>query len=104
MTDCHRATSLRSSAKGPTIAAPLYTEATRNELLTKANCSSAPKFIASQSEKQGETDWVPGGHMDLILTERVPGSDLSHRWVSLYSVVPRNEPDEIRAAFKNAWL
>ncbi|CAI7661908.1 unnamed protein product [Penicillium glandicola] len=90
-------------------AAPLYTKDMRHEiealqLLTKANCSSAPKSIASQSEKQGETDWVPGGYMDLILMERVPGFHPSSRGDTLRSYMLREERDEIRAAFKEAWL
>jgi hypothetical protein len=76
-------------------AAPICSQKTRIEIeglqvLTKANCSSAPMFIAFQSEKQGETDWVPGGYMDLILMERVPASHSGNRGVGLYSVVPRD--------------
>lgn len=71
------------------------------EYLTNARCSSTPALLAAKHETQGEEDWVPGGFVDFILMERLPGTEPPY-WSG--SSMDRPERDRLREAFKKAWL
>ncbi|RJE25699.1 hypothetical protein PHISCL_01962 [Aspergillus sclerotialis] len=70
------------------------------EYLTKAGCSSSPAFLASKHETQDEDGWVPGGYLDYILMEKIPGVRPPY-WTG---GMDRWERDCLREAFKEAWL
>lgn len=72
------------------------------QLFTEAKCSSAPKFIAFKHQVQTQSDWVPGGFLDLILMERMPGREPSDS-LMLQHFMPSDERAELREAFKIAW-
>jgi hypothetical protein len=68
--------------------------------LTAAGCSSTPTFFAWKHETQGDDGWVPGGYIDYILMERVPGSRPNY-WSQ---DMDKEERAELRKAFKPAWM
>lgn len=70
------------------------------EHLTKLKCSSTPAIFAWKHETQGDDDWVPGGYLDYILMERLPGS----RPNGFPGSMERKDRDQLRAAFKKAWM
>ena len=70
------------------------------EYLTTVGCSATPALLASKHETQGEDDWVPGGFLDYILMEKLPGVECPY-WSGC---MDRLERDQLRAAFKEAWL
>ncbi|GES66803.1 hypothetical protein ATEIFO6365_0016009100 [Aspergillus terreus] len=71
------------------------------QTLTQAGCSSSPKLLAWKHELQGESDWVPGGVMDYILMEKLPGTTPPFY---LNPDVTEQEWNELRAAFKEAYI
>jgi hypothetical protein len=70
------------------------------DYLTKAGCSSTPKLFAWKHETQGDDDWVPGGYIDYILMEKLPGETPGY-WSGRMS---RAERDQLRESFKKAWM
>lgn len=66
--------------------------------LTDANCSATPALLAWKHTVQDDERYVPGGYITYILMERCPGINLQ----CLFQL-PREERDQIRAAFKKAW-
>ncbi|RJE22201.1 hypothetical protein PHISCL_05449 [Aspergillus sclerotialis] len=70
------------------------------EHLTKSKCSSTPAIFAWKHETQGDDGWVPGGYLDYILMERLPGS----RPNCILGTMERKERDQLREAFKKAWM
>ncbi|KAL1967825.1 hypothetical protein VTN77DRAFT_2514 [Rasamsonia byssochlamydoides] len=73
------------------------------ELLTKQGCTFAPTLLAWKQEKQGADMWVPGGPIVFILMEKVPGICLADV-VDIFLSIKRDERDQLREAFKKAWL
>ncbi|GAB1217500.1 hypothetical protein ATERTT37_006739 [Aspergillus terreus] len=71
------------------------------QTLTQAGCSSSPKLLAWKHELQGESDWVPGGVMDYILMEKLPGTTPPFY---MNPDVTEQEWNELRAAFKEAYI
>ena len=70
------------------------------EHLTKLKCSSTPAIFGWNHETQGDDDWVPGGYLDYILMERLPGA----RPDCFTGSMERKERDQLREAFKKAWM
>ncbi|RFU29386.1 hypothetical protein B7463_g6961, partial [Scytalidium lignicola] len=70
------------------------------EILTKAGCSSTPSLLAWKEEKQDQDSWVPGGCIIYILMEKLPGITVDN----FYGQLDREERDEMRRSFKEAWL
>ncbi|KAB8266633.1 hypothetical protein BDV30DRAFT_245065 [Aspergillus minisclerotigenes] len=68
--------------------------------LTQAGCSSSPALLVWKHETQSNTGWVPGGFVDYILMEKVPGSKAPDYRQSL----PPKERDRLLKAFKAAYL
>ncbi|OKL57166.1 hypothetical protein UA08_07708 [Talaromyces atroroseus] len=68
--------------------------------LTAAVCSSTSALFAWKHENQGSDGWVPGGYIDSILMERLPGS------MPLLGLGKKNKEErtELRKALKVAWL
>ena len=76
---------------------------TQNEIeglriLTQAACSSSPTLLAWKKEKQTPNMWLPGGYIVYILMNKLPGIR-----IDFVGVLPRQERDELRASFKDAW-
>ncbi|KAL1979309.1 hypothetical protein VTN96DRAFT_6229 [Rasamsonia emersonii] len=69
------------------------------EHLTAVGCSSTPALFAWKHETQGDDDWIPGGYIDYILMEKLPGTSPGY-WSG---VMKREERDQLRRAFKEAW-
>ncbi|GKZ31238.1 hypothetical protein AbraIFM66950_011531 [Aspergillus brasiliensis] len=69
-------------------------------LLTKAGCSSTPSLIDWMKRQQTQDEWVPGGFIQFIVMEMVPGVDVSMNLAKM----ERQERDELRAAFKASLL
>ncbi|KKA16215.1 hypothetical protein T310_10201 [Rasamsonia emersonii CBS 393.64] len=67
---------------------------------TKAGCLSTPALFAWKHETQDNNGWVPGGYIDYILMEKAPG--IRPRYI--FATMDRQERDQLRAAFKEAWL
>jgi hypothetical protein len=70
------------------------------ERLPKAGCSSSPAIMTWKHETQDSDDRVPGGYRDYILMEKLPGSRPSY----FPGCMDREERDQLRGAFKKAWL
>ncbi|KKA24695.1 Uncharacterized protein T310_1278 [Rasamsonia emersonii CBS 393.64] len=71
--------------------------------LTKQKCSTIPKLLGWKYSVQGDDMWVPGGFLAFILMEQAQGISLArddYYWMGM----KRQERDEVRAAFKDAWL
>lgn len=66
--------------------------------LTQAKCSSTPSLLAWKNTIQDEKRYVPGGYITYILMEKCPGTNLQY-----FFHLPRDESDQVRAAFKKAW-
>ncbi|KAK6815160.1 hypothetical protein RU639_008439 [Aspergillus parasiticus] len=66
--------------------------------LTQARCSSSPALLGWKRETQSNTDWVPGGYIEYILMERMPGVRPPPYWQ------PMEERDRLLKAFKEAYL
>lgn len=64
------------------------------EHLTEMKCSSSPRLLAEMQMEQDETMWIPGGYVDCILMERLPGRAPLDFWSW-----PREKRDELRRAF-----
>jgi hypothetical protein len=73
-------------------------EAMGLEKLTRANCSSTPKLLASKVVKQTETMWIPDGYLGFVVMTRLPGVNV--RWID---DLGRQERQEMRQSFKEAW-
>lgn len=69
-------------------------------ILTNAHCSCMPALLSWVKRKQGDDQWVPGGYILYILMEKLPGLNPTY----LYDHMGRQERDDLRAAFKAAWL
>lgn len=71
------------------------------EILTDHGCESTPGILARKEDLQKEIDLVPGGYIIYVLMNYLPGKQLSKGffWNIEYSV-----REEIRQAFKTAWL
>lgn len=74
------------------------------ESLTKQGCTSAPTLLSWKLEKQGPRMWVPGGPIVFILMEKLPGICPGDGVVDIFLSLKREERDELREAFKRAWL
>lgn len=72
-------------------------EIARLERLTEAGCTSTPRLLDYQRINQTNKMWLPGGYMVCILMELLPGISLENFWV-----LPREERDQIRNAFRVA--
>jgi hypothetical protein len=70
------------------------------DYLTKVGCSSTPKLFAWKHETEGDDDRVPGGYIDPILLEKLPGETPGY-WSGCMS---RAERDQLRASFRKAWM
>ncbi|KAL1968561.1 hypothetical protein VTN77DRAFT_1771 [Rasamsonia byssochlamydoides] len=74
------------------------------EYLRGGRCTSAPRILVWKQEKQGDNLPVLGGWMAYILTEHAPGIRLDVDNIDIHEAMDRQERDELRRAFKNAWL
>ncbi|GAB1205314.1 hypothetical protein BDV32DRAFT_118848 [Aspergillus pseudonomiae] len=68
--------------------------------LTQAGCSSSPALLGWTRETQSNTDWVPGGYIEYILMERVPGVRPPAYWHPM----DQEERDRLLKAFKEAYI
>ncbi|XRM43565.1 hypothetical protein ABZX51_006731 [Aspergillus tubingensis] len=68
-------------------------------ILTQAKCSSSPYLIDSMNRQQTD-GWVPGGYIHYIVMEMLPGVTVCDQ----YLLMERKERDELREAFKKAWM
>lgn len=68
--------------------------------LTQAGCSSSPALLGWKRETQSNTDWVPGGYIEYILMERMPGVRPPPYWQPM----AQEERDRLLKAFKEAYL
>lgn len=68
------------------------------QALTDAKCSSTPSLLAWKHCLQDNERYVPGGYITYILMEKCPGINMES-----FFQLPRDERDQIRAAFKKAW-
>jgi hypothetical protein len=66
--------------------------------LTRANCSCAPKLLATKIMKQSETMWVPDGYLGFIVMTKLPGINIDG-----IQDLSREERQEMRQSFKKAW-
>jgi hypothetical protein len=62
--------------------------------LTKAKCTSTPRFMGYMKENLEEHPCLPGGYVAYILMQLVPGVSLENFWER-----PRQERDQARKAF-----
>ncbi|KAF4188604.1 hypothetical protein CNMCM7927_001299 [Aspergillus lentulus] len=90
----------RARQADPEMRAASQREVSALDYLTKAGCSSTPKLFAWKHETQGNDDWVPGGYIDYILMEKLPGETPGY-WSGRMS---RAERDQLRESFKKAWI
>ncbi|KAK2756237.1 hypothetical protein FQN54_005645 [Arachnomyces sp. PD_36] len=67
--------------------------------LTRAECSSTPTLRSWKQTKQGKRGWVPGGYVVYLLMNKLPGIQIDQ--IEELSLKERNE---LRAAFKKAWI
>lgn len=81
-----------------------HDEVSALEALTQQGCSCAPTLLSWKQERQGPGMWVPGGPIVFILMEKVPGICLGNEVVDIFLSLKREERDELREAFKRAWL
>ncbi|KAJ5348217.1 uncharacterized protein N7506_001470 [Penicillium brevicompactum] len=95
--------SARAQQASPALSYAAKEEIRGLKLLMEANCSSTPKLISSKHQLQGQSDWIPGGYMDFILMELVPGKVPGDGGFP-ESCMPTDEWTELKAAFKKAWL
>ncbi|KAL2004255.1 hypothetical protein VTN02DRAFT_4770 [Thermoascus thermophilus] len=65
--------------------------------LTKKGCSCTPKLLSFATQKQRDTDWVPGGYIVFILMEKLPGRDLT-----AFDTFSPDRRYEVRIAFGRA--
>ncbi|KAJ6032238.1 hypothetical protein N7540_002970 [Penicillium herquei] len=73
--------------------------------LTKAGCSSTPALLSSKKDQQTWEELVPGGFKVFILMEKLPGSsDVADLFFTPKQSESRLERDNLRKAFKAAWL
>lgn len=68
-------------------------------ILTQAKCLSSPYLIDSMNRQQTD-GWVPGGYIHYIVMEMLPGVTVCDH----YCLMERKERDELREAFKKAWM
>ncbi|KAK2811228.1 hypothetical protein FQN50_002325 [Emmonsiellopsis sp. PD_5] len=71
------------------------------DALTKAGCSSTPKYLQSIRTLQTNDMCLPGGSLVFILMEKLPGVALEYFTYWQYEPETRNR---IRGAFKEAWI
>ncbi|KZF26201.1 hypothetical protein L228DRAFT_242634 [Xylona heveae TC161] len=71
-------------------------------ILKHNNCSSSPALLGWKREEQDAHMWVPGGYMLCILMERLRGVNPEPYYWGCK--MDREERDELRAAFKKAYL
>jgi hypothetical protein len=90
----------RARQADPEMRSTSQREVSALDYLTKAGCSSTPKLFAWKHETQGDDDWVPGGYIDYILMEKLPGETPGY-WSGRMS---RAERDQLRESFKKAWM
>lgn len=69
--------------------------------LLTMKCKSTPTLIAWKREIQDDLGFVPGGYIVYLVTKKMPGIRLS---LDTFWELSRDQRDEIRAAFKVAWL
>ena len=69
-------------------------------ILTNAGCSSTPALFSWVQKQQDSDLWVPGGYILYILMEKLPGVNPA----PIFRHMDRQERDDLRAAFKTAWL
>ena len=68
------------------------------QMLTQAACSSSPTLLAWKHERQSADMWLPGGYIVYILMNKLPGIRIES-----IELLPRQERDELRKSFKDAW-
>ncbi|CAK41072.1 uncharacterized protein An12g02300 [Aspergillus niger] len=68
-------------------------------ILTESKCSSSPYLIDSMHRQQTD-GWVPGGYIHYNAMEMLPGVTVCDH----YDGMERQERDELRKAFKKAWI
>lgn len=70
--------------------------------MTKVGYLSAPAFLACKHEMLDEDGWVRGGFVDYTLMEKL--LDIPPPYGVLVWWYGRPERDQLREAFKKAWL
>ncbi|KAL3492840.1 hypothetical protein BJX62DRAFT_235782 [Aspergillus germanicus] len=77
-----------------------YLEIEPLETLTKNNCPSTPRLRQHWATEQGNDETVSGGFLHYLLIEKLEGLQLSR---DLFWILDRDERDQIRVAFKDAF-
>lgn len=68
------------------------------ERLTKAGCSSTPSLLAWKHNIQGKKGVIPGGYIDYMLMDMLPGVK------PVFCDTGLSEKREVQDAFKKAWF
>lgn len=68
--------------------------------LTEKKVTSTPRIWKYKATRQGPDGMVPGGFLHIVLMNHAPGEQLSPE---LFWRLPREERDQVRAAFRFAW-
>lgn len=69
-------------------------------VLMRQGCSVVPRFLGYDERKQGQNDLVPGGFIQYVVWEMVPGESLTEE---LFWSLDRPTRDDIRAKFRAAY-
>ncbi|KAL3462100.1 hypothetical protein BJX64DRAFT_288641 [Aspergillus heterothallicus] len=69
-------------------------------LLSENHCTAAPRIRTQETKVQDDSGIVPGGFLFYVLQDRAPGVQLSDE---LFWSYDRQERDQIREAYKEAW-
>ncbi|KAL1998286.1 hypothetical protein VTN02DRAFT_6464 [Thermoascus thermophilus] len=91
---------IRAKQATPEMIAQSKMEVETLSILTNAHCSCTPALFSWVKKQQGNDQWVPGGYILYILMEKLPGVNPA----PIYDHMTRQERDDLRAAFKAAWL
>lgn len=68
--------------------------------LTEGGCSCTPALLGWTHKTQGDHLWVPGGYIDFILMEKLPGIAPEDAFWGF----DQKERDQLRESFKEGWL
>ncbi|CEJ58336.1 hypothetical protein PMG11_06995 [Penicillium brasilianum] len=70
------------------------------QVLMRQGCSVVPRFLGYDEKMQGQSDLVPGGFIQYVVWEKVPGESLTEE---LFWSLDRPTRDDIRAKFRAAY-
>ncbi|GKZ25959.1 hypothetical protein AbraIFM66951_002072 [Aspergillus brasiliensis] len=89
----------RAKQADPEIPYLASSEAEALSILTEAKCTSSP-YLIDWMHRQQTDGWVPGGYIHYIAMEMLPGVTVCYH----FHRMERQERDELRDAFKKAWM